>query len=107
MTGEGSRAAICLHHSCCLLRRDAPQPAQVEEETHGKDILEAEAEANAEAEADAEPQALIQTAASLGTSVWGRLFLSRRVRPDSAGSRASVAMSAAPRWPCLTLCSNF
>ena len=77
------------HTLCCFICREAPQPAKEEEATPHKDI--------SEAEADAEPQALIQTAASMGTSVWGRLFLNRRVRPDSAGSRASAAMSAAPR----------
>ena len=66
--------------------RHAPKPAKEEEQKPCMSV--------SEVEAATEAQALTQTAT---TSVWGRLFLGRRVRPDSAGSRASAARPAAPR----------
>lgn len=87
---EDGLQSISLWTCLVLLRcRDTPQPAEKEEKPC--DNIPEEVE-----EATATP-ALIQTSATMGTSVWGRLFLSRRVRPQSAGSRASAARSAAPR----------
>ena len=76
-----AREYLLLHH-----RRETPQPAKEEEEKPCENIPGVEA--------NTETRALARTTT---TSVWGRLFLGRRVRPESAGSRASAARSAAPR----------